>query len=203
MRAIVCPRYGPPEVLQLVEIEKPVPKEQEVLVHVHAATVMAGDCELRGLKGSPMWQILLRLGFGIRSPRRKVLGQDLAGKVEAVGAGVTKFKAGDQVFGNTGLRLGAYADYCCLGQDGPIATKPANMTYDEAATIPSAVIYTFPLLEKVNIKEGQSVLVIGAGGTMGSMVVQFAKASGADVTGVDSTSKVEMVRSIGADKTVD
>ena len=154
---------------------------------------MAGDCELRGSKGSLQWQLLLRLGFGLRAPRRKVLGQDLAGEVESAGKGVTLFKTGDQVFGNTGLRLGAYAEYVCIPEDGMLATKPANTTFEEAATFPSGGLYVLPLLSRANVQSGQRVMVIGAAGTMGNIAVQLAKKYGAEVTGVDSTNKLEML----------
>jgi len=203
MRAVICTSYGPPDVLQLVELPKPTPKDTEVLVRIRAATVMAGDCELRGSKGSLPWQLLLRLGFGLRAPRRKVLGQDLAGEVESVGKGVTLFKTGDQVFGNTGLRLGAYAEYVCLPEDGMLATKPANTTFEEAATFPSGGLYVLPLLSRTNVQSGQKVMIIGAAGTMGNIAVQLSKLYGAEVTGVDNTNKLEMLRSIGADKVVD
>ncbi len=189
--------------LQLRELPKPIPKDNEVLIRIRAATVMAGDCELRGSKGSLPWQLLLRLGFGLRAPRRKVLGQDLAGEVESTGKDVTSFKIGDQVFGNTGLRLGSYAEYVCLPENGMLATKPDNTTYEEAATFPSGGLYVLPLLNKTNIQRGQKVMVIGAAGTMGNIAVQLSKLHGAEVTGVDSTKKLEMVRSIGADKVVD
>lgn len=135
MKAIVCTKYGPPEVLQLRELEKPTPKENEVLIKVHASTVMAGDCGLRSLKFSLLAQPLFRLGFGFRGPRRKVIGQELSGEVEAVGTAVTRFKKGDQVFANTGLHLGAYAEYDCLFEGGMIALKPADISYEDAARL--------------------------------------------------------------------
>ena len=203
MKAFVCPRYGPPEVLQLVEMERPVPEDDEILIRVRAASVMAGDCELRGLKGSLPWRFILRMGFGYRGPRRKVLGQDLAGEVESVGAKVTRFKKGDQIFANTGLRLGAYAEYCCLPGEGLIAIKPANETFEEAVTFPSAALYVMPLLRKAHLLEGQRAMIIGAAGTMGTLAVQLCKLSGAVVTGVDKPEKLDMLRSVGADDVID
>lgn len=203
MRAIVCTRYGPPEVLQLMDIMKPPPKDDEVLIRVHAATVLAGDCELRSLKVSFLWSLVLRMGFGFRAPRKKVLGQELAGEVESVGKGVKRFKPGDQVYAQTGLRLGAYAEYCCLPESGLLDIKPANVTYDEAATFPSGGLYVLPLLRKANIQNGQQVMIIGAAGTMGTIAVQLAKLSGAEVTGVDSTGKLDLILSIGASNVID
>ncbi len=203
MKAIVCTRYGPPEVLQLMDVEKPAPKDDEVLIRVRAATVMAGDCELRGLAVPFLWQFVLRMGFGFRAPRKKILGQDLAGEIEWVGRDVRRFKEGDEVFANTGLRLGAYAEYVCLPEDGLLAMKPANMTYEEAAAVPSGALYVLPLLKKTNIQSGQKVLIIGAAGTMGTLAVQLAESFGAEVTGVDSTRKLNMLRTIGADRVID
>jgi NADPH:quinone reductase-like Zn-dependent oxidoreductase len=202
MKAIVCTRYGPPDVLQLKELEKPVPGDDEVLVRVHAATVMAGDCQLRSLDLPPSWRVLARVAFGFRAPRRKVLGQELAGVVESVGKDVRRFKTGDQVFASTGLRLGAYAEYACLPENGYMAIKPASMSFEEAAAVPSSGLFILPLL-RGRVRNGQRVLVIGAAGSMGTMAVQLAKAFGAEVTGVDSTKKLDMLRSIGADRVVD
>src|SRR5438445_5109450 len=150
MKAMVCTRYGPPDVLQLRELEKPTPKDNEVLIRVHAATVTKGDCELRSLNLPFLWKLVLRVGFGIRAPRKKILGQELAGEVESVGNTVTMFKEGDQIFASTGLHLGAYAEYDCLPEKGLIVTKPANMTYEEAAAVPVGGLHAHRSASKAN-----------------------------------------------------
>ena len=203
MKAVVCTKYGPPEVLQLRDVEKPVPKDDEALIRVHAATVLAGDCGMRSLKLPLLWQLLVRMGFGIRAPRKKILGQELAGEIESVGKDVKLFKKGDQVFALTGIRLGAYAEYDCLPAEGLMAMKPVNMTYEEAAGVPVGGLHALHFLRQANIQRGQKVLIIGAGGSIGSFAVQLAKSFGAEVTGVDSTKKQDMLRSIGADKVID
>ena len=206
MRAIVCTDYGPPDVLQLRDVPKPVPKDNEVLVRIRATTVSAADCELRRFDFAPWIWVPMRLAFGIRRPRRRVLGQDLAGDVDAVGKKVRSLKKGDRVFAATGIPLGAYAEYICLRenpQTGAITTMPANLDYAEAAAVPYGGGEALQFLRKANVRSGQRVLVNGAGGSFGTFAVQLAKDLGAHVTAVDSASKLEMLRTIGADRVID
>ncbi|HEV2118935.1 MAG TPA: NAD(P)-dependent alcohol dehydrogenase [Candidatus Bathyarchaeia archaeon] len=203
MKAIVCTRYGPPEVLQLKEIEKPSPKENEVLIRVHATTVTAGDVGLRSLRFPLLSQPLVRVGFGFRGPRMKILGQEVAGEIESVGGAVKMFGKGDQVFAWTGFHLCGYAEYICLREGGVLANKPANMGYDEAATLGVGGLEAWRLFRKGNVQSAERVLINGAGGSIGTYAVQIAKYYGAEVTGVDSTGKLDMLRSIGAHHVID
>jgi len=206
MRAIVCTDYGPPDVLQLRDVPKPVPKDGEVLIRIRATTAGAADCELRRFDFAPWIWLPMRLGFGIRRPRRPVLGQELAGDVESVGKDVRSFAKGDKVFATTGIGLGAYAEYICLRehpQTGAIATMPANLSYEDAAAVPYGGGEALKFLRKGNIRSGQRVLVNGAGGSFGTFAVQLARVLGAHVTAVDSAPKLEMLRAIGADRVID
>ena len=203
MKAIVCTKYGSPDVLQLKDVEKPTPNDDEVMITIYAASVTVGDCEIRRFD-MPLWLWLpARIGFGLRGPRKKILGQDLAGEIESVGKDVKRFKKGDQVFARTGFSLGAYAEYICLSEEGLIAIKPTNINFEEAATVPMGGLTALYYLRKGNIQRGHKILINGASGSIGNLAVQISKYFGAEVTGVCSTRNLDMVRSIGADHVID
>ena len=208
MKAIVWTEYGPPEVLQLKEVERPIPKDNEVRIRIYATTVTTGDCEQRSLN-LPIWyRLVMRAVVGLKRPTRiTILGMELAGEIESVGKEVRRFREGDQVFAATGfLGMGGCAEYICLPEEpeeGALATKPANMTYEEAAAVPVGGLEALGFLRQGNIQSGQKVLINGAGGTIGPFAVQLAKYFGARVTGVDSTGKLDMLRRIGADQVID
>jgi NADPH:quinone reductase-like Zn-dependent oxidoreductase len=210
MKAIVCTEYGPPEVLQLAQVEKPVPRDNEVLIRVYAASVTVSDCLVRSGKVNVLLWIPMRIFVGFRRPRRPVLGLELAGEIEATGRDVKRFKKGDQVLAFTGKRFGAYAEYTCLPEDGLsmpqdsiMTLKPSNVSYEEAAAVPSRGTLALYFLKKGNIQKGQKALIYGASGGVGTFAVQLAKHFGAEVTGVCSTTNFELVRSLGADGVID
>lgn len=205
MKAVVYQRYGAPEVLHLTDLPKPTPKDNEVLIRVRATTVTVGDSRMRRFE-VPAWQwIPARLYLGIFQPRRKVLGMELAGDIEAIGKKVTRFKVGDAVLASTfEVNFGGYAEYKCLPEDGLLAIKPAHLTYGEAAAAVGAGMTAFRCMEQGKIQPGQKVLIYGASGAVGTNAVQLAKQHyGAHVTGVCSTSNLEMVRALGADEVID
>lgn len=205
MKAIICTKYGPPEALQLQEVEKPTPKKNEVCVKIFATAVTASDCIVRGFK-IPIWHpigLMMGLALGFTKPRNPIIGMVLAGEIESVGKGVKRFKRGDQVYGMTGLRFGTYAEYKCLSEKECLVKKPSNISYEEAAAVTYGGLLAGHFLKKGNIQSRQKVLAYGASGAIGTTAVQIAKHFGAEVTGVCSTTNLELVKSLGADTVID
>jgi 2-desacetyl-2-hydroxyethyl bacteriochlorophyllide A dehydrogenase len=198
MKAIECTQYGAPEFLQMKEVEKPSPKDNEVLIKIHATSVSSGDARMR--RADPF---IIRLIFGFKKPRKSILGVVVAGEIEAIGEKVSNYRAGDQVFGSSGMSFGAHAEYVAVPEDAVLALKPANMTYEEAAAIPFGGTAALHFLRIASIQQGQKVLIYGASGALGTLAVQLAKNYGADVTAVCSSSNFELMQSLGADEVID
>jgi NADPH:quinone reductase-like Zn-dependent oxidoreductase len=205
MKAILHTAYGPPDELQLIEVEKPVPQDDQVLIKIHATTVTSSDCNVRNLTFAPTWSLLpMRLQFGVSKPKNERLGIDLAGEVEAVGKDVSRFRPGDPVFGRPEPALGAHAEYICIAEQGVLARKPAGLTWEEAACLPQMANTALYFVRDLGqIQAGQRVLINGASGGIGTFAVQLAKYYGAHVTGVCSTTNLDMVKSLGADRVID
>ena len=203
MKAVVCTKYGPPEVLKLRDVEKPIPNDNEILIKVYATTVTSGDARVRSFRVPISFWLPARIALGLRSPKIDILGAELAGEVESVGKDVTKFKAGDQVFAYPGHHGGGYGEYICMAEDSAIEIKPINLIFEEAAAVLFGGNTALNFLKQANIKDGQKVLIYGASGSVGTYAVQLAKYFGAEVTGVCSTSNMDLVKSLGADKVID
>ena len=202
MKAIVCTKWGSPDFLELREVAKPLPKDREVLIKIFATTANAADTRMRSAKFPLLFKLPMKLMLGFKKPK-SILGLELAGEIESTGKDVKLFKKGDPVFGSSGMRMGGYAEYQCLPEKGVLAIKPANISYEEAAGVPHCALTAMHYLKKANIQSGKKVLIFGASGGIGTFAVQLAKTFGAEVTGVCSTKKMEMVKSLGADKVID
>lgn len=209
MKAVICSKYGPPEVLELQDIDKPIPKDEEVLIKIQATTVHIGDTKIRSFKPGLgpvqdfLFKPIMRFMIGFRGPRKKILGMELAGDIEAIGKDVTLFKPGDKVFAATEMSFGAYAEYTCMPENGILAKIPPGMSYEEAAPVPNGGVTALRFLRMARLQQDQKILIYGASGSVGTFAVQLAKTMGAQVTGVCSTTNLELVRSLGADQVID
>ncbi len=203
MKAIICTKYGPPEVLQQQNVEKPIPKNNQVLIKIMASSVTASDCIIRSLDLSPIMKIPASLVLGFRKPRKSILGQVLSGIVEDIGSKVTQFQIGDKIYAHTFMKFGAYAEYICLPEKSAVTIMPENLTFEEAAAIPYGGTLAFYFLQKANIQKGQNILIYGASGAIGTLAIQIAKNYGAVVDGVCSSANLELIKDLGADKVID
>ncbi|WP_430974594.1 NAD(P)-dependent alcohol dehydrogenase [Sunxiuqinia rutila] len=203
MKAMLCPQYGPPEVLRMMEVAKPTPKNKEVLIKIKATTANGADARIRGAVFPSIFNFPVRLAMGFKGPRKQILGVELAGVVEATGKQVTRFKPGDEIFASTGASFGAYAEYICLPEDAVMTRKPITMSFEEAAAVPHCALAALYYLRKAKVTSGQKVLIYGASGGIGTFAVQLAKIMGAQVTGVCSTSNLALVKSLGAEQVID
>ena len=203
MRAAVCTAYGPPEVLQIRTVPDPRPRDKEVCIRLVATAVTASDCIVRGLKLRGIYRLFMRAAFGIRAPRKGIIGMIAAGEIESVGREVTSFKPGDQVFGMDGFRAGTYAEKVCWPASSALALRPANLTYEESAALPYGGLIASFFVRRLKVRKGQRLLVYGASGAIGTSAVQLARHLGAEVTGVCSTTNLELVRSLGATTVID
>lgn len=202
MKAILCEKYGSPDVLQLKEIDKPIPKDNEILIKLHNTSVTSGDCRVRGLNTPKGFKLLMRLALGFNRPRQAILGSELSGAVEAIGAAVSQFKVGDAVVAFTDMKMGCYADYACLAEDKAVVHKPTNLSFVEATALSFGGTTALHFLKKTKLQSGETVLINGASGGVGTALVQLAKQLGAEVTGVCSSANVDLVKSIGADMVI-
>jgi NADPH:quinone reductase-like Zn-dependent oxidoreductase len=203
VKAVICTRWGPPEVLRVAEVERPAPRRGEVRIRIVATAVTASDCIARALKAPARYRILAQLVLGVKGPRRPIFGMVLAGEIESVGRSVRAFKPGDQVFGLSRWKVGCYAEYVCWSEDALLAARPANLSYEECAALPYGGMLALHLMRRAAIQEGQRVLVYGASGAIGTASVQLARHYGARVTGVCSTRNLSLVQSLGAEAVVD